>query len=120
LTYTAPASAAGTGNVVCITASSYGNPIPAPNNPYCVTINVNSIPLTTGSLTTSFATVAARCATYSFPETQGFFCAADQSGYYQCLKGPWASQAAFQPCPSGTFCRCPVGVECSASGICTF
>jgi len=125
LSYTAPASAAGTGNVVCITANSYGNPIPAPNNPYCVTINVNAIPLTTGavtsqSLTTSFATVAARCATYSFPETQGFFCAADQSGYYQCLKGPFAPQAAYRACAPGTYCRCPVGVECSASGICTF
>jgi len=125
LTYTAPASAAGTGNVVCITANSFGNPIPAPNNPYCVTVNVNSIPLTTGavtsqSLTTSFATVAARCATYSFPETQGFFCTADNLGYYQCLKGPWAPQAAARPCPAGTFCRCAVGVECSAQGICTF
>jgi len=140
LTYTAPSSAAGTGNVVCITANSFGNPIPAPNNPYCVTINVLATPLTTQSLTsqslttqpmttqplttqpltTSFATVAARCATYTFPETQGYFCAADMSGYYQCLKGPWASQAAFHTCPTGTYCRCAVGVECSAQGICTF
>jgi len=77
-------------------------------------------PLTTQPLTTSFATVAARCLTYTFPETQGFFCAADHSGYYQCLKGPWASQAAFRPCPTGTSCKCAVGVECSASGICTY
>jgi len=125
LTYVAPSNAAGTGNVVCITANSYGNPIPAPNNPYCVTINVLATPLTTGSLTTqslttSFATVADRCATYSFPETQGFFCAADNSGYYQCLKGPWASQAVYHACPATTYCRCAVGVECSAQGVCTF
>jgi hypothetical protein len=130
LSYTAPASAIGTGNVVCITANSYGNPLPAPNNPYCVTINVLAAPLTTQAitsqslttqpLTTSFLTVADRCATYSFPETQGFFCSADQAGYYQCLKGPWASQAVYHNCAPGTYCRCAQGVECSANGVCTF
>jgi len=120
ISWTAPVTAANTGNVVCVTVDSFGNPIPAPNNPWCVTINVDPLPLTTGSLTTSFATVADRCATYSFPETQGFFCSEDQSGYYQCLKGPWAPQAAYRACAPGTFCRCAVGVECSAYGLCTF
>jgi len=76
-------------------------------------------PLTTQPLTTTFATVADRCSTYSWPETQGWFCSADQTGYYQCLKGPWASQAVFQPCPPSTSCKCAVGVECSIYGICT-
>jgi len=76
-------------------------------------------PLTTQPLTTSFATVAARCLTYTFPETQGFFCSADHTGYYQCLKGPWASQANFRPCAPGTSCKCAVGVECSSTGLCT-
>jgi len=77
-------------------------------------------PLTTQPLTTSFATVADRCATLSYPETQGYFCAADGSGYYQCLKGPYAPLAANRPCPAGTSCKCPYGVECSAYGICTY
>jgi hypothetical protein len=76
-------------------------------------------PLTTQPLTTTFATVADRCLTYSWPETQGWFCSADQTGYYQCLKGPWASQAVFQLCPPGTSCKCAVGVECSIYGVCT-
>jgi len=76
-------------------------------------------PLTTHPLTTTFATVADRCLTYSWPETQGWFCSADQTGYYQCLKGPWASQAVFQLCPPGTSCKCAVGVECSIYGVCT-
>jgi len=77
-------------------------------------------PLTTQPLTTSFATVAARCATLSFPETQGYFCAADGSGYYQCLKGPYAVMSAVRPCPAGTSCKCPYGVECAPYGICTY
>jgi len=77
-------------------------------------------PLTTQPLTTSFATVADRCFTYNFPETQGYFCAADHSGYYQCLKGPWASQAAYHLCPAGTSCKCAEGVECTSYGTCTY
>jgi hypothetical protein len=135
LTWTPTAANIG-GNTVCVQVKSQGNDIPFPNNPWCITINVIAAPitsgaltsgslttdqvLTTGSLTTSFATVAARCSTYTFPETQGYFCAADGSGYYQCLKGPWAPQANFRPCAPGTSCKCPVGVECSAQGICTF
>jgi len=76
-------------------------------------------PLTTQPLTTSFVTVAARCLTYTWPETQGYFCSADHSGYYQCLKGPWASQANFRACAPGTSCKCAIGVECSSTGICT-
>lgn len=75
--------------------------------------------LTTQSLTTSFATVAARCATYNMAETQGFYCAADHSGYYQCLKGPWAAQSNYRPCAPGTTCKCEVGVECSTIGLCS-
>jgi len=193
LTWT-PTSAQLGSNTVCVQVKSKGNDLPFPNNPWCITINVIDLPITSGALTTkplttealttqpitsqplttqemttqalttellttqevtsqemttqelttpelttqelttpplttqslttqplttSFATVAARCATYSFPETQGYFCAADGSGYYQCLKGPWAVQANFRPCAPGTSCKCPVGVECAAYGICT-
>jgi len=76
-------------------------------------------PLTTQPLTTSFATVGARCATLNFPETQGYFCATDGS-YYQCLKGPFATISANRPCPPGTSCKCPYGVECSVYGLCTY
>jgi hypothetical protein len=157
-------------NTVCVQVKSKGNDLPFPNNPWCITINVIELPITSGAmttkplttqpltsqelttqelttqelttqalttellttqelttealtsqpLTTSFATVAARCSTYTYSETQGYFCAADGSGYYQCLKGPWAPQANFRPCAAGTSCKCPVGVECSAFGICTF
>lgn len=140
LTWT-PTSAQLGANTVCVQVKSKGNDLPYPNNPWCVTINVIAAPITSGamtsqplttdrdlttqavtsqSLTTSFATVAARCATYSFPETQGYFCSADGAGYYQCLKGPWAPQANYRPCPPGTSCKCAVGVECSAQGICTY
>jgi len=150
LTWTPTASDIG-GNTVCVQVKSQGNDIAFPNNPWCITINVIALPITSGALTTSalttdvdlttaplttqslttqslttqplttsFATVAARCLTYTWPETQGYFCAADGSGYYQCLKGPWASQAKFQSCPPGTSCKCAVGVECSATGICTY
>jgi len=140
LTWTPTSSQLGA-NTVCVQVKSQGNDLPYPNNPWCVTINVIAAPITSGALTsqslttdtelttqslttqaltTSFATVAARCSTYSFPETQGYFCSADHLGYYQCLKGPWASQAAYRPCPTGTTCKCAVGVECTAQGICTF
>jgi len=164
LTWTPTAAQLGS-NTVCVQVKSKGNDLPFPNNPWCITINVIELPITSGAmttkditteyltteslttqelttqelttqelttqplstqalttqpLTTSFATVAARCATYSFPETQGYFCAADKSGYYQCLKGPWATQANYQKCAPGTSCKCAVGVECSASGLCTF
>jgi len=139
LTWTPTASQLGA-NTVCVQVKSKGNDLPYPNNPWCITINVIAAPITSGALTTqpltssidlttqavtsqplttSFATVAARCATFTFPETQGYFCSADHAGYYQCLKGPWAPQAAFRPCPAGTSCKCAVGVECTASGICT-
>jgi len=77
-------------------------------------------PLTTQPLTTSFATVADRCATLSFPETQGYFCTSDGSGYYQCLKGPFAPISANRPCAPGTSCKCPYGVECTIYGLCTY
>jgi len=140
LTWT-PTTADIGGNTVCVQVKSQGNDIAFPNNPWCITINVLAAPITSGALTTqavtsgqdlttqaitsqplttSFATVADRCLTYTWPETQGYFCSADHAGYYQCLKGPWASQAKFQSCPPGTSCKCAVGVECSATGICTY
>jgi len=139
LTWTPTSSQLGA-NTVCVQVKSQGNDLPYPNNPWCITINVIAAPITSGSmttqplttdrdlttqaitsqsLTTSFATVAARCATYNFPETQGYFCTADGSGYYQCLKGPYAVLSANRPCAPGTSCKCAVGVECSPYGICT-
>lgn len=81
---------------------------------------VTSAAVTSQALTTDFISVASRCASYSFTSVQGYFCSADQTGYYQCLNGPFASQSAFRPCAPGTRCRCATGVECSQYGVCTF
>jgi len=129
LTWTPTAAQLGS-NTVCVQVKSKGNDLPYPNNPWCVTINVIAAPITSGaltsaSLTTSVAlttgiTVQARCGSYNMLETQGYYCSADQLGYYQCLSGPFASQSGYRPCAPGTFCRCADGVECSASGPCSF
>jgi len=59
--------------------------------------------------------VQAICSQYTF-DTQGYFCSADATGFYQCLGGPFAPLDAFQSCAAGTTCVCAVGVECSNGG----
>jgi len=55
------------------------------------------------------------CSQFSFGD-QGMFCTPDQTGYYNCLGGPFAPLSTFQPCAAGTTCWCDYGVECSEGG----
>jgi len=56
------------------------------------------------------------CSGFSFSGDSGYFCSADQTGYYYCLTGPFAPLDAFQLCGAGTSCACSLGVECSNGG----
>jgi len=68
-------------------------------------------------------TVEERCETFILNGPQGYFCSADQSGFYQCVAEPYTSQSRFQFCAGGTSCNCYYGVDCSVApspGVCTF
>lgn len=56
------------------------------------------------------------CSGFSFSGDSGYFCSADQTGYYYCLTGPFAPLDSFNLCPPGTHCACSWGVECSNGG----
>jgi len=54
------------------------------------------------------------CSQFTFPFS-GYYCP-DNTGFYYCLKGTFASQSRFLQCPPGTACRCAFGEECSEGG----
>jgi len=56
------------------------------------------------------------CSGFSFTGESGYFCSADQTGYYYCLTGPFAPLDSFNLCGAGTSCACDYGVECSNGG----
>jgi len=56
------------------------------------------------------------CSGFSFSGDSGYFCSADQTGYYYCLTGPFAPLDSFNLCGAGTSCACAYGVECSNGG----
>jgi len=114
----------GTGYTLCVNGYGYSFACAAGTACQCGQGNECDTPCTTACETgTSDATPYCNARLVDFAGEQGYFCDADGSGFYQCVRDAFCpSQASPRSqlisCPLGTECRCEnTFMECSFASI---